>query len=213
MNHQPEIVHPQDIETASFRIISEELSHISLPEEYVHIIKRVIHTSADFEYAQLLEFHEDAVANGKSALQKGCKIYADTNMILAGMSKPSLNKFGCFIQTYIADKDVADKAKEQGITRSIAGIDKAFAEGGFDIYVIGNAPTALMKICELSQKAGTVPKLVVGVPVGFVGASESKEMLKQSGIPYILTRGRKGGSTIAVAIMNAILYSIFRQEN
>jgi len=211
MNHQPEIINPQDIETESFRIISEELSHLSLPEEYAYIIKRVIHTSADFEYAQLLEFHKDAVRNGKSAMQSGCKIYADTNMILAGVSKPSLNKLGCSIKTYIADEDVALKAKEQGITRSIAGIEKTFSEGEFDIYVIGNAPTALMKICELSHKTGITPKLVIGVPVGFVGASESKEMLKQSGLPYILTRGRKGGSTIAVAIMNAIMYSLYRQ--
>jgi len=208
MNFQPEIVNPNEIENESFRIISEELSHIHLPSKYAHIIKRVIHTSADFEYAQLLEFHTSAVENGENCLKQGCRIYADTSMIMAGISKPALAKYRCGIHSFIADKDVAQTAKDNGVTRSIAGIDKAFEQGGFDIFIVGNAPTALFRICELSAKRGIIPQLVIGVPVGFVGASESKLALKNSGIPYILTRGRKGGSTIAVAIINAILYSL-----
>lgn len=198
------------IEEESMNIISKELAHITLPEKLAHIIKRVIHTTADFEYAQLLEFHADAVENGVKALQKGCLIYADTNMITAGVSKLSLDKLNSTVKCFVHDKDVVATSKEMGITRSIAGIDKAASNNAFKVFIIGNAPTALVRLCELYEQGVVKPDLVIGVPVGFVGAKESKEMLRKSGIPYIITRGRKGGSTVGVAILNAIMYSLNR---
>lgn len=203
-------LNPMDIETDSMAIITKELAHISFPVELSDIIKRVIHTTADFEYAQLLEAHPQAVELCKKALQSGCKIYADTSMIVAGVGKPSLNELGCSIHNYVHDADVVAKAKELEITRSIAGIDKAVSDNLFKIYIVGNAPTALVRLCELYKQKKINPALVIGVPVGFVGAAESKEMLKNSGMPYIIVRGRKGGSTVGVAILNAISYQLYR---
>ena len=202
------ILNPQGIEQESMQIISHELAHISLPNTLAPIIKRVIHTTADFEYAQLMAFHAEAVANGYNALKSGCRIYADTNMITAGVSKATLAKYGCTIDCFVHDKDVVDTAKAKGITRSIAGIDKASGDSAYKVFVIGNAPTALVRLCELYEQGTVKPDLVIGVPVGFVGAKESKEMLRDSGMPYIISRGRKGGSTVAVAILNALLYNV-----
>jgi len=205
------ITNPVGIEKSSMEIIQSELSHLQLPEDLAPLIKRVIHTTADFEYAQLFEAHPDAIANAQRAIKASKSIYADTSMIVAGMSKPSLNKYGCSIQCYVHDPEVVKKAKELDITRSIAGMDKACENPDNKIFVIGNAPTALVRLCELYKEGKVQPELVVGVPVGFVGAAESKEMLKESGMPYIIIRGRKGGSTVGVAIMNAILYGM-REE-
>ncbi|TLX77007.1 precorrin-8X methylmutase [Labilibacter sediminis] len=203
---------PTGIETDSMQIISRELSHLRLPEELDAIIKRVVHTTADFEYAHLFEASGNAVVNARSALQQGCKIYADTTMITAGISKPSLAKLGVEVECFVHHPEVSKEAKGQGITRSICGINKAAADKEFKIFVIGNAPTALVRICELAKTGNIKPDLVIGVPVGFVGAAESKEMLKESGLPYMIVRGRKGGSTVGVAILNALLYSLVKRD-
>lgn len=201
-------LNPNGIETDSMAIISKELSHLQLPDDLSHIIKRVVHTTADFEYVHLFEAHPDAVENCKKALTDSCKIYVDTTMIAGGLSKSALKALNCEVACYVHDDSVVNKAKQLGITRSICGVNKASGDEAFRIFVIGNAPTALVRICELAQEGIIKPDLVIGVPVGFVGASESKEMLKQSKIPYIIIRGRKGGSTVGVAILNAILYDI-----
>ncbi|WP_159517248.1 precorrin-8X methylmutase [Sunxiuqinia indica] len=205
-------LNPMGIESDSMEIISRELSHLQIPKQYDSIVKRVIHTTADFEYAQLFEAHPDAVELGKKALQQSCRIYADTSMIVAGVSKPSLRKLGCELQCFVHDEEVVTEAKAQGITRSICGINKAVEDDRFRIFVIGNAPTALVRLCELYAEGKIKPDLVIGVPVGFVGAAESKQMLKESGLPYLLIRGRKGGSTVGVAMLNAILYELIKRN-
>jgi len=200
-------LNPNAIESKSFEIITAELGHLHLDESTAAIVKRVVHTTADFDYARITEIHPNAVASAKAALLKGCRIYSDTRMIQAGVSRPALAKLGCELYTYIDDEEVARQSKEQGITRSILGINKAAEDINTAIYVIGNAPTALVRLYELIESKAIAPALIIGVPVGFVGAAESKELIKQTSIPYIVTNGRKGGSTVAVSILNAILYS------
>lgn len=206
---------PQDIEIRSFEIIGEELGDKikCFDEMHLPIVKRVIHTTADFEYADLIEFSDDAVKSCIKALKKGGKIYCDTNMIANGLSKMTLNKFGYSAYSLVSDKEVAKEAKQRGVTRSIVGIEYAVRDEKTDIYLIGNAPTALFRLKELID-AGEVerPALIVGVPVGFVGAKESKEILVGSGLPYIIVKGRKGGSPVAVAILHGILYQIYKRE-
>lgn len=200
------------IENDSMQIIENELSHISLPAELKDIIKRVVHTTADFEYAHLFEANVKAVKNAMNALRNGCSIYADTSMIVAGVSKPSLKKLNCNIDCFVHHPEVVEQAKSKGITRSIEGINKAATDNQFKIFVIGNAPTALVRICELAKEGTIKPDLVIGVPVGFVGAAESKQMLKESDIPHMIIRGRKGGSTVGVAILNAIMYQMVKRS-
>ncbi|MCT4616529.1 MAG: precorrin-8X methylmutase [Marinifilaceae bacterium] len=203
---------PMGIETDSMAIISEELSHLNIEEELSRIVKRIIHTTADFEYAHLFEANPQAYQAAIKALKSSCKIYVDTGMISAGVSKPALKKLNCSVDNFVHDQDVVTKAKELGITRSICGIDKAASKSEFKIYMIGNAPTALVRICELAKEGEINPDLVIGVPVGFVGAAESKQMLKESGLNYMIVRGRKGGSTVAVAILNAIMYDLIKRD-
>lgn len=200
------IVNPNDIERRSFEIITQELGHLHLPPGYDAIVKRVVHTTADFDYARITEIHAGAIASACNALKAGCRIYTDTRMIIAGASKPSLRELNCEMYTYIDDEQVVAQSRERGITRSILGIEKAAMDLATRIFVIGNAPTALVRLSELIVEGKVNPALVIGVPVGFVGASESKEFVKQTQVPYIVTNGRKGGSTVAVAILNAILY-------
>jgi precorrin-8X/cobalt-precorrin-8 methylmutase len=201
------ILNPADIETRSFEIITEELGHLNLSPELAPIVKRVVHTTADFDYARITEIQSDAVSSAVAALVAGCKIYSDTRMIIAGVSKPMLKTLNCELYTYVDDAGVAALSKEKGLTRSILGIEKAVEDPDTRIFVIGNAPTALVRLGELIQEGKVRPALVIGVPVGFVGASESKEFIKKTGVPYIVTNGRKGGSTVAVAILNALLYT------
>ncbi len=201
------ILNPADIETRSFEIITEELGHLNLSPELAPIVKRVVHTTADFDYARITEIQSGAVSSAVAALVVGCKIYSDTRMIIAGVSKPMLKKLNCELYTYVDDAGVAAESKEKGLTRSILGIEKAVEDPDTRIFVIGNAPTALVRLGELIQEGKVRPALVIGVPVGFVGASESKEFIKKTGVPYIVTNGRKGGSTVAVAILNALLYT------
>jgi Precorrin isomerase len=200
------ILNPADIETRSFEIITEELGHLSLSDEHAAIVKRVIHTTADFEYGRITEIHPDAVQSALRALRDGCDIYCDTRMIEAGVNKIRLKAMNCSIYTYIDHEEVRAESTKTGITRSILGINKSADNDRTQIYVIGNAPTALVRIAELIRENKISPALVIGVPVGFVGAAESKEFIKSTGVPYIVTNGRKGGSTVAVSILNAILY-------
>ena len=206
---------PQDIEKRSFEIIGEELGDKinKFDEATLPVIKRVIHTTADFEYADLIEFMNDAINSGKEALKKGCKIYCDTNMIVNGASKMVLSKFNCEAYCLVADSEVVKEAKEKGVTRSIVGMEKAAKDPNTKIFLIGNAPTALYQLKEMIERNEIEkPALVVGVPVGFVGAAESKEAFKSLGIPYITINGRKGGSTVEVSILNGILYQMYQRE-
>lgn len=198
---------PMEIERESFRIITEELGDRVLDPEQAPIIKRVIHTTADFDYADNLYFSENAVQLAKDALKGGATIVTDTQMALAGINKRTLGKLGCEAFCFMSDEDVAKEAKEQGVTRARVSMDKAAGLGDHVIFAIGNAPTALIRLRELID-AGYRPKLVIGVPVGFVNVVASKELMIETGVPCIVARGRKGGSNVAACIVNALLYEI-----
>ena len=191
---------PGDIERRSFEIITEELGGRTFPPLEEPVVKRVIHTTADFSYADSLVF----------ALRAGATVLTDTNMALAGISKPALAKLGCKAVCYMADPDVAAAARAAGTTRAVASMDKACGIEGPLIVAVGNAPTALLRLAELMDAGKIAPALVVGVPVGFVNVVEAKEELLARRVPAIVARGRKGGSTVAAAIMNALLYQITR---
>lgn len=203
-----EFVRPADIEKRSFEIISAELGDKRLDPENELVIKRVIHTSADFEYADALCFSEHAVSKGVAALSNGVSVVTDTKMAMAGINKRVLGKFGGEVLNFISDADVAAEAKERGLTRSAVSMERAAAFGRPLVYAVGNAPTALVRIYELMQegKMPCPPALIVGVPVGFVNVVESKELVMQLPVPHIVARGRKGGSNVAAAIVNALLY-------
>lgn len=203
---------PADIERTSFSIITEELAQrgVTLSPETEAVVKRVIHTTADFDYAQNLRFTDGAVAAGVAALRAGTCIVTDTNMALAGVTKPGLKKVGGTALCYMADPEVAAIAKETGTTRAVASMHRAAQEHPNAILAVGNAPTALLAIAD-EIEAGLRPALVIGVPVGFVNVVESKEHLfavcEQYGVPAIVAMGRKGGSNVAAAICNALIYS------
>ena len=203
---------PADIERTSLAIITEELNQMGLvfPEDTAPVVKRVIHTTADFDYARNLHFTPGAVAAGIAALRSGTPIVTDTTMALAGISKPGLAKLGTTALCYVADPEVAAAAKQQGTTRAVAAVHKAAAAYPGAILAVGNAPTALLTIADQIE-AGLRPALVIGVPVGFVNVVESKERLfavcQERGVPAIVAMGRKGGSTVAAAICNALVYS------
>ena len=203
---------PADIERTSLSIITAELAELGLTPlpETAAVVKRVIHTTADFDYARNLRFTPGAVAAGVKALRAGTPIITDTNMALAGISKPALAKLGCKAVCYMADPDVAAAARAAGTTRAVASMDKACGIEGPLIVAVGNAPTALLRLAELMDAGKIAPALVVGVPVGFVNVVEAKEELLARRVPAIVARGRKGGSTVAAAIMNALLYQITR---
>lgn len=201
---------PMGIEEKSFEIIGEELGAQSFSNEELLIVKRVIHTTADFEYKDLVEISKDAINAGKEILSKGATIYTDTNMALNGINKMALAKTNSKVICYVNEPDVHIEAKEKGITRSMAAVEKACSDD-VDIFVFGNAPTALFKLKELIKEKKANPKLIIAVPVGFVGAAESKENLDELGIPYIRVKGRKGGSTVGAAIVNALLYMIVKR--
>ena len=205
-----DIVKPMEIEKRSFEIITELLGDRKLDPENEPVIKRVIHTTADFEYADNLVFSPGAVAKGIEALRAGCHIVTDTSMAMSGINKTILGKLGGQVHCFIADPDVAEKAKARGITRSAVSMEKAAKLDKPCIFAVGNAPTALIALHELME-AGTVkPALIIGVPVGFVNVVESKELILQDDVPFIVARGRKGGSNVAAAICNAMLYQITR---
>lgn len=204
-----ERVLPGEIEKRSFEIISEELGGRKLPKENELVIKRVIHTTADFDYVDNLVFSPDAVKKGIQALKEGCQIITDTNMARSGINQAALKRNNCSLSCFMADEDVASNAKAQGVTRAWASMEKAAKLSESCIFAIGNAPTALVRLYELIKEGRLRPRLIVGVPVGFVNVVQSKEMiLSLTDIPMIVARGRKGGSNVAAAIINALLYQI-----
>lgn len=226
MLEELEQILPGDIEKRSFEIITEELGGRTFDPLEEPIIKRCIHTSADFDYADQLYFSPGAVKIGIEAIKKGARIVTDTNMGKAGVNKTALGKFGGEVLCFMADEDVAEAAKREGTTRAVASVKKAAALKAAEatgrsmeepekrrqeekrplILAVGNAPTALIEAYELIQKGRFAPDLVIGVPVGFVNVIPAKERIMQAGVPCIVARGRKGGSNIAAAICNALIY-------
>jgi len=205
------ILDPQEIERRSFEIIDTEVGPHAFDARQWPVVRRIIHTTADFDFARSTVFAPGAVEAGIAALRGGAKILCDTNMVKAGVNKARLASFGGEIFCHVADAEVAAQAKAAGVTRSIMATRKGAAEG-CRIFLIGNAPTALFELLDLVRSGQCEPALVVGVPVGFVGAEESKEALLASGLPYILCRGRKGGSAIAAAILNALMILAGEQD-
>ncbi len=199
------LINPLEIEKKSFEIITKEIKNYSIEKKNMETITRIIHTTCDFDFASITEIHKDAIDRGINAIRKGYNIYVDTNMIQAGINKKKLESFGSKVYTFIDDEEVIELAEEKGITRSIIGIELAAEDTWTKIFVIGNAPTALFKLNELIIEDKIKPELIIGVPVGFVGAEESKEEIKKRGIPFIVTNGKKGGSTVAVAIINSLI--------
>ena len=209
-----EHIKPQDIEARSFEIIAMELSDrgIVLDAEKDPVIRRAIHTSADFDYAHTLCFSEEAVRIAKELLREGADIVTDTNMALTGINKKCLAVYGGSVRCYMADETVAAEAGKRGVTRASVSMEHAArdaeASGRKTIFAIGNAPTALITLREMYDEGIFAPDFVIGVPVGFVNVVEAKELILETGIPHIINRGRKGGSNVAAAIVNALLYTM-----
>jgi precorrin-8X/cobalt-precorrin-8 methylmutase len=210
---QLERIAPADIEKRSFEIISEiiknEYPGKKLDEKQAPIIKRAIHTTADFSYIDNLVFSEGVVDIALNVIHNGCTIITDTNMALAGINKNKLANFGGEAMCFMADEKVAAEAKKRQVTRAVVSMDKSkelYDNGKNLIFAIGNAPTALIRLYEMIESGLIKPELIVGVPVGFVNVVQSKELIMQTDIPYIVARGRKGGSNVAAAIINALLY-------
>ncbi len=203
---------PEEIEKRSFEIISQELltRDIHLLEEEEMIIKRVIHTSADFDYAKTLHFSKRAVAIAEDLIRNGADIVTDTNMALAGINKKALEKFGGKAHCFMAEDEVAHLAKERKMTRAAVSMEKAAMIVKPVIFAIGNAPTALIKLYEMSKKSNWKPAFIIGAPVGFVNVEAAKELILDTEIPHIVNIGRKGGSSIAAAICNGILYKMLK---
>lgn len=206
-----EYILPDKIEKRSFELIENELGERKIPDEIKPVVMRVIHTTADFDYYENMCFSPNAVAHALEVLKKGAVIVTDTNMAKAGINKKALAELGCDVLCFMADDDVAERAKSGGITRASASVDKASQLEKPVIYAVGNAPTALLRLSEHIKNKTFVPEMVIGVPVGFVNVVQSKELIMQSGVPYIVAKGRKGGSNVAVAICNALLYMAKKQ--
>ncbi len=209
MKIELEQVAPKEIEAKSFEIITQELGeHVDQPlvPGTEAIVKRCIHTSADFDYAKNLCFSEGVVEQALEAIRGGASIVTDTQMAKAGINKKSLGAYGGQVYCFMSDEDVAAAAKEMGCTRAAASMEKAAAMGEDLIFAIGNAPTALVRLYELVREGKIHPRLIIGVPVGFVNVVASKELIMELDVPYIVARGRKGGSNIAACICNALLY-------
>ena len=202
-----EYVLPADIEKRSFEIIESELE-TEIPPEIKPVVIRAIHTTADFDYAQNLYFSPGIIDKALEALDRGALIVTDTNMARSGINKAALARHGCECMCFMADEEIAQTAKANGTTRAAASVDKAAKLGRPVIYAVGNAPTALVRLCDHISAGTFVPEFVIGAPVGFVNVVQSKEMLIESGIPCIVARGRKGGSNVAAAICNALLYML-----
>ena len=209
-----EYVRPQDIEKRSFAIISKELEEkgIVLPKEQELVTKRAIHTSADFDYAKTMTYSAHAVGIAKKLIQNGADIVTDTNMALAGVNKKELAKYGGEAHCFMAEEEVAKIAKGRGVTRAAVSMEKAAQIEKPVIFAIGNAPTALIELYEMIQSGKYRPAFIIGVPVGFVNVEAAKDLILKTDVPYIINRGRKGGSNIATAICNALLYEL-RDEN
>ena len=207
-----EYMKPAEIEKRSFEIITQELGDRQFPEEIAPVVKRVIHTTADFDYADNLMFSPHAVRQALQAIQDGAHIVTHTNMAKSGINKKILAKFGGEVHCFVAEPDVAAEAKQRGVTRSTVSMERAAKLHVPLIFAIGNAPTALIQLEKMIAAGQLHPELIVGVPVGFVNVVESKERIMQAGVPYIVARGRKGGSNVAAAIINALLYQVVQRE-
>lgn len=209
-----EHLQPMKIEKRSFEIISQELTakNIVLPPEQDLITKRVIHTSADFEYVDTLKYSKDSVAKAKELIANGADIVTDTNMALSGINKKMLGKFGGQVHCFMADDTVAKLAKERKTTRAAVSMEFASKMEKPVIFAIGNAPTALIQLYEMIQQDIYKPAFIIGVPVGFVNVEAAKELIMETDVPYIVNKGRKGGSNIAAAICNALIYSMADRE-
>ncbi|MCI6859254.1 MAG: precorrin-8X methylmutase [Eubacterium sp.] len=203
-----QIVKPADIEKRSMEIITEELNGRTWPEPEFSIVKRCIHTSADFDYADNLCFSENAARIGMEALKNGAHIVTDTKMAWSGINKKKLESFGGEAHCFMSEEDVAKEARERECTRAAICMERGAALPGNNIFAVGNAPTALVRLYELIREGRVKPALIIGAPVGFVNVVESKELIMEAGIPYIVPRGRKGGSNIAATICNAMLYQL-----
>ncbi len=203
---------PEEIEKRSFEIITMELAQqgIVIPKEQEMVTKRVIHTSADFDYTKTLLFSENAVQIAKELIVNGADIVTDTNMALAGINKKTLAQFGGEAHCFMADAEVAHLAKERGTTRAAVSMEKASKLKKPVIFAIGNAPTALIQLYDMMQEGIWKPAFIIGVPVGFVNVEAAKELIIETDVPYIVNRGRKGGSNVAAAICNALLYELGR---
>lgn len=203
------------IENGSFQIIDDEVGPHGFPDGEWQVVRRVIHSTADFEYKDLMAFDERAIESGIQAFLDGAPVVVDVRMIDSGLNQNRLDQFGCGVHCFISDEDVIQDAKAHGSTRAAYSVKKAQKLGLLDgaVIAVGNAPTFLLELCKLIREEGVKPALIVGVPVGFVSAAESKEEVMQSGVPYMVSRGRKGGSPIAVAILHAIMYQAADREN
>ncbi|MED4584715.1 precorrin-8X methylmutase [Brevibacillus choshinensis] len=201
---KPLTVQPQEIEDLSFQMIADELGEHPFTDEQFPVVQRVIHASADFDLGRSLVFHQDAIEAGIAAIRSGKKVVADVQMVQVGISKNRIEKYGGEVKVYISDRDVMEEAKRLNTTRAIISMRKAIKEADGGIYCIGNAPTALLELIRLVKEGEARPGLVIGMPVGFVSAAESKEELAKMDIPFITNIGRKGGSTVTVAALNAI---------
>jgi len=199
-----------DIERRSFEIITELLGDTPIDPENEAVVKRAIHASADLDYAQNLVFSPHAVSRGVEALRGGCDIVTDTEMAKAGINKKLLAQLGGQVHCFMADEGVAAEAKARGITRAAVSMERAAELFRPCLFAIGNAPTALIALKDLMDAGKVRPALIIAVPVGFVNVVESKELILQTDVPHIVARGRKGGSTVAAAICNALLYQIQR---
>ena len=204
---------PEDIEAESFRIIDHEAGEHDWQEAEWQVVRRVVHTSADFEYIRTMVFSDGAIDQTVAAIRNGAGIVTDTNMALSGISQARLIPFGCSVSCHVADSDVGALAKREGITRSVTAMRKSVNNTNNQIFVIGNAPTALFELLRLIQAGQVHPKLIIGLPVGFVGAEESKNALAatQHNVQFITNMGRKGGSNVAAAVLNALV--ILAAEN
>lgn len=205
---------PDEIEGRSFEIIGEELERrgIVLPEDQEMVTKRVIHTTADFEYTQTLVYSDNAVETAKALVRQGADIVTDTNMALAGINKKALAQFGGVAHCFMADEEVGRLARERQETRATVSMEFASRIRKPVIFAIGNAPTALIKLYEMIQGQTFIPAFIIGVPVGFVNVEAAKELILGTGVPHIVNRGRKGGSNVAAAVCNAVLYECVREK-
>ena len=201
---------PSEIEKESFRIIRKELSEagVVIPPDVEPTVVRVIHTTADFDYADTLLFSENVMGKAKEAIRKGAHIVTDTNMALSGINKKNLAGYGGEVHCFMADEEVAKEAKRRGVTRAYVSMERAAEIDAPLIFAIGNAPTALTSLHKLWQERGFRPELIIAVPVGFVNVVEGKELIRRMDVPYIINTGRKGGSGVAAAICNSILYNM-----
>ena len=200
---------PMEIENKSMEIIASYLKDLNLKDEEIKVYSRIIHAAGDVEYAPIIRLHPQAIAAGKEAIKNGCNIFTDVEMVRTGINKRKLASFGGEVFCRVAEPEIIDKAKKEGITRSMAAMRSFGEKINGSIVAIGNAPTALYEVLRMVEQDGIRPALIVGIPVGFVGAADSKAALaKNNFVPYVTVEGTKGGSPIAAAVINAIMYII-----